>query len=270
MMTLAAHVEGIALIGPGLDDWSAARAVLRGEAPYSAQPTNLPAASALPPSERRRASRAIKIALAAGFGAIAGSGRDPASLATVFSSSSGDGYNCHELCQQLASGDRQISPTRFHNSVHNAPAGYWSIASGAMATSSVLCAADASFGAGLLEALAQVCVERIPVALVAYDTDYPEPLRATRPVPDAMGVGLVLAPERSARTIAVLRAATTAAAADASDRLDDPALESLRLSIPAARALPLLRALARGDPGAAGRVVIDYLPHMRLVLEVAA
>src|SRR5258708_21335611 len=153
---LSAHIEGIALIGPGFDDWNAARSILRGETPYASRPTNLPVPAALPPSERRRASRAIKIALGVGLGAIEASGRDPASLATVFSSSAGDGYNCHELCQQLATDDRQISPTRFHNSVHNAPAGYWGIASGAMATSSVLCASDASFGAWLLEALAQV------------------------------------------------------------------------------------------------------------------
>ena len=99
----------------------------------------------------------------------------------MFSSSGGDGDNCHEICEVLASDDRQISPTRFHNSVHNAPAGYWSIASGAMATSSVLCAFDASFGAGLLEALAQVVVDDTRGVLLAYDTAYPEPLYSARP-----------------------------------------------------------------------------------------
>jgi hypothetical protein len=183
----------------------------------------------------------------------------------VFSASSGDGQNCHELCQQLATDDRQISPTRFHNSVHNAPAGYWSIASGAMATASVLCAGDASFGAGLLEALAQVCAERVPVALIVYDTDYPEPLRSTRPVPDAMGVGLVLAPVASGapNRVATITATCTGEAADV---LADPALEALRRSIPSARALPLLRALAAGD--AAARVVVEYLPDLGLALEV--
>ena len=111
---LTAHIEGISLIGPGFDGWSQARAILRGDAAYASRPTNVPVAAALPPSERRRASRAIKIALGAGLEAIGASGRDPASLASVFSSSAGDGYNCHELCQQLATDDRQLSPTRFH------------------------------------------------------------------------------------------------------------------------------------------------------------
>lgn len=264
-MALFAHIEGIALIGPGFDDWNSSRAILRGETAYGSRPTNLPMPASLPPSERRRASRAIKIAIGAGLEAIGASGRDPATLATVFSSSAGDGYNCHELCQQLATDDRQISPTRFHNSVHNAPSGYWSIASGAMATSSVLCASDASFGAGLLEALAQVAVERIPVVLIAYDTDYPEPLRSKRPVPDAMGVGLVLVPATSARSQATLAVACTNAVADV---LEDPALEALRTSIPAARALPLLRLLAATGAGSTARITIDYLPGTQLALEV--
>src|SRR6185437_4923435 len=101
---------------------------------------------------------------------------------------------CNEICMTLASGERQLSPTRFHNSVHNAASGYWSIAAAATSASSVLCAYDASFGAGLLEALTQVVVDRTSVLLVAYDAGYPEPLRAARPIPDAFGVAMVLGP----------------------------------------------------------------------------
>jgi len=92
----------------------------------------------------------------------------------------------------LASDDRLISPTRFHNSVHNVAAGYWGIATGAMSTSSVLSAFDASFGAGLLEALAQVVVDDTRTVLLACDTAYPEPLYSARPIPDAFGIALVL------------------------------------------------------------------------------
>jgi hypothetical protein len=162
----------------------------------------------------------------------------------------------------LASNDRQISPTRFHNSVHNVAAGYWSIATGAMTTSSVLSAFDASFGAGLLEALTQTVVDNTRTVLLACDTPYPEPLYSARPIPDAFGVALVLAPERSAQALAQISVGLTDASAD---RLDDGALEALRSAIPAARGLPLLCAIAlRQD----GRVVLDYLGNTRLAVAI--
>jgi Beta-ketoacyl synthase, N-terminal domain len=259
---LSAYIEGIGLLGPGLNDWPEGRRILAGDAPYASQPTILPAPASLPPSERRRASRAIKLALAIGHEAIAAAKLDPATLATVFSSSAGDGYNCHEICQALASNDRQLSPTRFHNSVHNAPAGYWGIASGAMASSSMICAYDASFGAGLLEALAQVSADDMRCVLISYDTDYPEPLRAVRPVPDAFGIALVLAPQPGAQALARIAVSFTDAA---STCIADASLETLRQSIPAARGLTLLQAIAHGG---AARIVVDYLEDMRLGADV--
>ena len=260
---LRAYIEGIGLLGPGIDNWPDGRRVLAGEAAYAPRPTELPPAASLPPSERRRASRAIKLALATGLEAITAAQLDPATLATVFSSSAGDGNNCHEICQALASNDRQISPTRFHNSVHNAPSGYWSIASGAMATSSVVCAYDASFGAGLLEALAQVVADGTRCVLVSYDTDYPEPLRTLRPVPDAFGIALVLAPQPGPRALARIDVGFTD---EAAARLAAQPLELLRRSIPAARGLTLLQGIARGG---AVRVVVDYLEDIRLAVDLS-
>jgi Beta-ketoacyl synthase, N-terminal domain len=259
---LTAYIEGIGLLGPGLSNWPEGRRILAGEVACLSQPTELPPPASLPPSERRRASRAIKLALAIGHEAIAAAKLDPATLASVFASSAGDGYNCHEICQALASNDRQISPTRFHNSVHNAPAGYWSIASGAMASSSVICAHDACFGAGLLEALAQVAADNTRCVLISYDTDYPEPLRAVRPVPDAFGVALVLAPQYGAQALAKIDVGFTD---EASARIADETLERMRQSIPAARGLTLLQTIAGGG---AGRIVIDYLETMRLGVDV--
>jgi hypothetical protein len=176
----------------------------------------------------------------------------------VFSASGADGHNCHALCEQLAGEDRQISPTRFHNSVHNAAAGYWGIATGAMAPCQVICAYDASFGAGLLDALGQVVVDRQTTLLIAYDSEYPRPLFAKRPVPDVAGVGLVLAPQRTERSLAQITVAPDTANAEP---LADAALENLRTAIPALRALPLLRKLALGEGGA---ICLDYLPPMQL------
>ena len=113
-----------------------------------------------------------------------------------------------------------------------------------MAPSSCLCAFDASFAAGLLEAIAQSIADDAPVALLAYDTGYPEPLRSQRPIAEAFGVALVISPRSSARGWRVTAGLSDAPAAT----MADATLEGLRQTIPAARALPLLQALASDQP----------------------
>ena len=257
MKPLQAFVTGIGLIAPGLPDWAIAAAVLRGEQGHTPAPTLLPVPELLPPAERRRASRVIKLSLGVGLEAVKQAGADASTLATVFSASGADGHNCHALCEQLAGEDRQISPTRFHNSVHNAAAGYWGIATRAMAPCQVIGAYDASFGAGLLDALAQVAVDGQPVLLIAYDSEYPEPLRAKRDTPDCGAVALLLSPEAEG----ALGVLTVAPTTEAAEPMPGASLEALRTSIPAMRALPLLRRVAAGQ---GGEVVLDYLAPMQL------
>lgn len=259
---LVAWIEGIGLIAPGLPDWPTTRAVLRGEQPYAAAPSVLPAPALLPPAERRRASRIIKLTLAIGQEAAAHAAAEVSTLATVFSASGADGHNCHAICEQLASDDRQISPTRFHNSVHNAAAGYWGIATHAMAPCQVICAFDAGFGAGLLDALGQVVVDQQTTLLIAYDSEYPEPLHSKRPVPDVGGIALVLSPVQTERSLARITVTPSTAPAD---RLADGELEARRIDIPALRCLPLLQKLARGE---SGTVCVDYLPPMQLNVDL--
>ena len=259
---LSAWIDGIGFLAPGLPDWPSARAVLRGETPLTAAPSILPVPSILPPPERRRASRVVKLTLAIGLEAVADAGADVSTLATVFTASGADGHNCHALCEQLASDDRQISPTRFHNSVHNAAAGYWGIATKSMAPCQVICAYDASFGAGLLDALGQVVVDQQPTLLISYDSEYPEPLHNKRDTPDCAGLALLLTPEKTARSQARITVSPSNAAADT---LGDAALESLRLAIPALRSLPLLQKLARGE---AGPVCLDYLAPLQLQVDL--
>jgi len=262
-MTLAAWVGGVGVLGPGLANWPAAAAVLAEEADYQPQRTALRTPALLPPVERRRIGRIVQLALAVAAEAVAGAAIDPVRLASVFSSSGGDGHNCHALCEALALETREVSPTRFANSVHNAAAGYWSIATGSTLESNVLCAFDGSFCAGLLEALAQVTVDARAVLLVAYDTEYPEPIHARRPVPDAFGAAFVLTPCRTATSVARIQAMLGDGTVDI---MSDPRLESLRAAIPAARSLPLLQRLARRQ---GGRVVHDTLEDAsRLIVQV--
>lgn len=267
MANLTAQIEGIGVLGPGLEGWASTASALNGHSPYISQPTVLPVPEGLPPAERRRLGQVVKLALGVGLQATSGAGIDPAGLPSVFASSGGDGHNCHEICHSLSLDERMISPTRFHNSVHNAAAGYWSIATGSKAPSNAVCAYDASFGAGLLEAITQVVVDRTRVLLVAYDAQYPEPLFLKRPIPEAFGVALVLGP------VADLSPAEGPARARISlsfsnqppDRMASGPLEELRSSIPAARSLTLLRQLAISTPAV---VHIDYLDGRTLALSV--
>ena len=262
---------GVGLVGPGLASWDEGRRVLRAEVPYVQAATVVPPPQRLPAAERRRAGAAVKVALTVADAACMDADLDPATLPTVFTSSSGDGANCHALCETLAhpaGPDRLVSPTRFTNSVHNAAAGYWHIAVGSQRASTSVCAHDDSFNAGLLAALAQLPGLDAPLLLVASDTPYPEPLNATRPMPDTMGVAMALAPSQAGdarRGIARLAVRLLPLAeTGAVTTCQDPALEKLRQSIPAARALPLLEAIARRRPA---RVVLPG--SAQLALDIA-
>jgi hypothetical protein len=238
-------VRGVGVLGPGLTGWHATRAVLRAEAAYRAAETPRPTGSALPPAERRRCGAPVRLALDVGMEAIHASGLPARAVPTVFASSSGDGEILQQMCEALARQERELSPTRFHNSVYNAPAGYWSIATGARESSTSLCAHRASFAAGLLEAALHVCAERRAVLLVAYDTAHPEPFASACPVIAPFGAAFVLTHVADAESFAELE--VELGDANPETVLDDPALESLRLGNAAARSLPLLRALARSE-----------------------
>ena len=259
---LVAYVSGIGIRGPGLSDWPQTEAVLCAHRPYVRADTLLPAPETLPPTERRRSGRVVRLAFAIGLEAARHAEVNPAQLPVVFASSGGDGDNCHEICQTLASADRSLSPTRFHNSVHNAPAGYWSIAAGTQVPSTTICAYDASFAAGLLEAVTQIAAHGVATALIAYDLDYPPPLHAARSVPAPFGLALVLHSHPQPHSLAQLRVGIECGPAD---RVEHQELEALRTTIPAAQGLVLLEAIAKRQ---ATTVRIAYLEPQTLHIVV--
>lgn len=256
------YLDGVGLLGPGLSGWAQACEVLAGRQSYVCAATALPAAAGLPPAERRRVGIPVKLSMAIGLEAARHAGADSASLATVFSSTEADCDNSHAILEALASPDPALSPTRFHNSVHNAPSGYWGVATGSMQPSTSLSAYDGTFSAGLLEAAIQASSSGRPCMLLAYDTTFPEPLRRLRPIPDAMGIALVLNPCQTPVARASLKLTLTDVSATPMPHGD---LEGLFQSIPVARGLPLLYLLAQGRSGS---VVLEYLDTLRLGIEV--
>jgi hypothetical protein len=243
-VSLQIGITGVGLLGPGLADWTHGAPLLRTPSDWKAAPTVVPAPDRLPPTERRRASVAVRAAVVVADQACAMAGVDAGGAATVFTSASGDPAICHAMCEALAKPERLVSPTRFTNSVHNAPAGYWHIAVQSRRASTSLAAYDASATAGLLEAAVQCAATRAPVLLVACDMPYPAPLHALRPLPDVFAFALWLVPDGAP---APWRLQLKPADGGAPARCDGEGLERLRQSIPAARALPLLQALARNQ-----------------------
>jgi hypothetical protein len=259
------YVESIGLCGPGLEGWAASRQVLADVQEHVPTPTRVPPMPLLPPNERRRAVQTVRLAVAVGVEAFTNSGRDPAGIATVFTSSGGDGETIHEILNVLASPNRDLSPTRFHNSVHNTPAGYWGIGTGSRAPSTSICCHDGSFGAGLLEAATQVRAENDPVTLIAYDVQYPAPLSEVRPIGAPFAVALVLTPVPTARAFASIEL-LPGSERSAVSPMTSPSLEMLRRTTPAARCLPLLAALARQTDAV---ITLEYLPDLALRLRVS-
>ncbi|MEO8779434.1 MAG: beta-ketoacyl synthase chain length factor [Rhodanobacter sp.] len=220
-----------------------------------------PAAAMLSPNERRRAPECVRLAVEVAGQAVAMSGRDPATMPCVFASSHGDQVITDYMCATLAQAPAQLSPTRFHNSVHNAPVGYWTIATGCRAPSTAVAAQRATFGAGLLEAVSQVLTEQQALLLVCSDTAGSGPLAEVTGCQQSFGCALVLAPAVSSSSVAVLELELLSQQADTP--LPEP-LARWRDGNPSATSLALLATLSRGS----GRCRQAVSPTLGLQIDV--
>ena len=241
MSGLRVYVEGVGVWSPQLADFPALRRVLAGAAPAPAAAR--PGAALLPATERRRAPPVVLLTVEVAQQAAAMSGRDVAALPCVFASTHGDQATTDYMCATLARNPLELSPTRFHNSVHNAAVGYWTIAVGCHAASSAVAAQRASFGAGLLEAAGQALGDGQAVLFACADTVGSGPLGEVTGCSETFGSALVLAPERTAHTLARLDLELTPARHDTA--LAEP-LAAWRAHNPSAAALALLALLAQG------------------------
>ncbi len=235
----AASIDAAALWARHAPGWQAWCAALRGETVAAAIKPN---PSLLSANERRRASDSVLLAIEVADQAVRASGRDASKLASVFTSAHGDLAITDALCAQLASAPLQVSPTRFHHSVHNAASGYWAIASGSRATSTALSAHRHSFASGLLEALVHCACERQPVLLVGVDTEAVGLLADVNGSRGWLGVALLLSPEHSSSSLSTLHWQLGDGDVEDPDLRSDAA-RALRFNAMAA-ALPLFESLA--------------------------
>ncbi len=266
MSPLHASIEGIGFWAPGLPSWEAAIAFARHGTRVADAPTR-PLPQLLAPNERRRAPEPVAVALEVALAACTAAGREPATLPSVFASTHGDLAITDYMCATLASDPRSISPTRFHNSVHNAAAGYWTIGTGAMQSATAISAYRASFAQGLIEALAQLAAGAEAVLLVASDGPSCGPVAAASPSEGLLGAALVLSHRERAqapRLSMQLHADASTTISAASGPLARHAAGNAM-----AQMLPLFDALAGCEQGTHASLTLSAGPDLALDINIA-
>lgn len=241
---LTVWVKGIGLWAPGTPTWDAFRDVVSGSA-VPGEPSR-PLADVLPANERRRAPESVLLAAAVAGQAVAMSGLGAETLPCVFASAHGDQVITDYMCETLATAPAELSPTKFHNSVHNAPAGYWTIATHCHASSSAVSGGEESFGAGLLEAATLAVADDRDVLLASYDIAGTGPLGSMTSSTGAFAAALVLSPRADG---AAIRLDITPEPGNSGyEPSGDAWLDGIHASNPSALGVPLFRALAAARP----------------------
>lgn len=212
---------------------------LRGRLPFPAPDIDR---SAIPAALRRRTSQATQLAFSAAARACARAGRSPARLPAVFACVGGEIQVTDTLCIELGKADGLVSPTAFHNSVHNTAAAYWSILHQCPEAACALAAGHDTFAMALLEAWCALETQGGEILLVAYDETWPEYLAAPLGAP-ALAFALVLGAGRVAGGLAELGRPGIGLAEPLS-----PAWRELMARVPVAAALPLLAAAGEAGP----------------------
>jgi Beta-ketoacyl synthase, N-terminal domain len=188
-LSLVLHSAGV--LAPGVDSLAALHALRRAGRVSAPPPLELPSPGALPANERRRASSVVRLTLACAEQALRASPFPLDAMRMVFAADEGTGEVCQHMLETVAS-TRQISPLLFHNSVHNAPAGYCSIAyRNHHATTSVSMGAE-SFACGLLCAASEAAFTGEPVLLLAYEPAMTGPMLELHPVVQPSATAWVL------------------------------------------------------------------------------
>ena len=237
-------VSGIGVSTAGVPDWETARGLIAGDREFEDKEYRYRPPKMLHGAERRRAPASVKLALDVAEQARAMSGIEGADLAAVFGSMTGDGPIVARSLVTLAEDPHYLSPTDFHNSVHNAAVGYWAIASGSRQGSTSVTAAEESFPAALLKAAMQALSGNAPVLLCAYEVPFPTPLDVQLPIPAPFGGALILHGEMPANAFACLELGLF----DGGAAPDEPAGRFWKQAFdlaPSARMIPLLDRLAQ-------------------------
>lgn len=242
------RIDGVGLWGPGLTCFDDLVTVASSANPGPLGEFAAPKPEAIPPKERRRAGLMINLAVEAAHQACEHAGVDKAEVPSIFVSSMGDTDITDYMCRKLAQPEKLLSPTKFHNSVHNAPAGYWSISAANRAASTFAGSGLQSTGMGLLEAASMATEINSGVLLVGYDIANRPPFADISPVGASFAFAVVVHPADYTGPGLNARLSLEVAAVDraCTDPPHSAPLRELTTLNPAAQSLALLERLALG------------------------
>ncbi len=188
------QVMGLGIWGPGFCDWASFSELLNdaNELPDKSPQTLTPKPELIPARERRRSPLCVRMAVEVAAQACDQAGVAPSDTACVFASSMGDSEITDYMCGTLATNSKLVSPTKFHNSVHNAAAGYWSISTSCQQPVNSVAGFDLTASMALLEAAVFSIIEQRPVLMVLFDIATPATLRDFIPIRDSFAAAMVL------------------------------------------------------------------------------
>jgi len=152
-----------------------------------------PEAAVLEGALRRRATPLTRLSIEALSQAVLMAGADLATIATVWGTAHGEHTPAIKMLKMMKTGEGRVSPTQFHNSVHNTAGGYASITSNNTSGSTTLTGGSELLGAALLEAICRIDETREEVAVVLGDERLQSPFELGAPTAD-LAYALVLSP----------------------------------------------------------------------------
>lgn len=253
------YINTLSIAAPGLIGLEQALPILKGESQWQTSEFPKLAPQLLPANERRRMTNYIKLAIH-----VADEANLPdKALAAVFASSNGDCYITDHICNTLTKTPKFISPTQFHNSVHNAPAGYWAIAAKSPAASTSISTGDSTFSSGLLEAVTQVLTQQHDVLFVGYDYPATAPLDKFVDVSEPFATAFILSLEKNKNSYGSIKLEVTSN--NNISICNNSSLNSLQNSNPIAESLPLLETLCLKT---SNTLYLPYLNNTKLKVEV--
>jgi hypothetical protein len=185
-------IASIGIWGPGFANW---QEFSNGLSSGFSEGTSELKPTVISPRERRRAPQSVKLAAEVMQQACATAALDPTTIATVFSSSMGDMDITDYMCDIVGKTPRGMSPTKFHNSVHNAASGYWSIATQSHQAATAISAFGFTASMAFVEAAIQTVEEKLPVLVVCQEMKAPTPFREICPSSTSFSTALLLTPD---------------------------------------------------------------------------